>query len=155
MSKIKVLVLPSDRTGVGKFRSIDPHIFLQNLYPDDFHIDIVFDLDINNPSVWDDYQIVHFHRVIAGNYENTANIVKYLKQKGIKTVMDLDDYWLPTKEHPIHDLIRVNKIHEKIVDNIRVADYVLTTTTLFADEIKKYNKNVNQQLNQKNYVLVG
>ena len=84
MSKIKVLVLPSDRTGVGKFRSVDPHIFLQNLYPDDFHIDIVFDLDINNPSVWNDYQIVHFHRVIAGNYENTANIVKYLKQKGIK-----------------------------------------------------------------------
>ena len=142
MSKIKVLVLPSDRTGVGKFRSVDPHIFLQNLYPDDFHIDIVFDLDINNPSVWDDYQIVHFHRVIAGNYENTPNIVNYLKQRGIKTVMDLDDYWLPTKEHPIHDLIRVNKIHEKIVDNIKVADYVLTTTTLFADEIKKYNKNV-------------
>ena len=49
MSKIKVLVLPSDRTGVGKFRSVDPHIFLQNLYPDDFHVDIVFDLDINNP----------------------------------------------------------------------------------------------------------
>ncbi len=48
--------------------------------------------------------------------------------------MDLDDYWLPTKEHPIHDLIRVNKIHEKIVDNVRVADYVLTTTTLFADD---------------------
>ncbi len=29
MSKIKVLVVPSDRTGVGKFRSVDPHIFLQ------------------------------------------------------------------------------------------------------------------------------
>ena len=30
--KINVLVIPSDKTGVGKFRSIDPHIFLQNLY---------------------------------------------------------------------------------------------------------------------------
>ena len=27
--KINVLVIPSDKTGVGKFRSIDPHIFLQ------------------------------------------------------------------------------------------------------------------------------
>ena len=36
MSKINVLVVPSDRTGVGKFRSVDPHIFLQNLYPQDF-----------------------------------------------------------------------------------------------------------------------
>jgi hypothetical protein len=41
MSKIKVLVLPSDRTGVGKFRSVDPHIFLQNQFGDDFHVDIV------------------------------------------------------------------------------------------------------------------
>ena len=32
MSKIKVLVVPSDRTGVGKFRSVDPHVFLQNIY---------------------------------------------------------------------------------------------------------------------------
>ena len=48
MSKIKVLVLPSDRTGVGKFRSVDPHIFLQKLYGEDFHVDIVFDLDFND-----------------------------------------------------------------------------------------------------------
>ena len=40
MSKIRVLVLPSDRTGVGKFRSVEPHIFLQNQNPDDFHVDI-------------------------------------------------------------------------------------------------------------------
>ena len=43
MSKIKILVVPSDRTGVGKFRSVDPHIFLQNQYPDDFHVDIVYE----------------------------------------------------------------------------------------------------------------
>ena len=43
MSKIKVLVVPSDRTGVGKFRSVDPHVFLQNLYGDDFHVDIIYE----------------------------------------------------------------------------------------------------------------
>ena len=43
MSKIKVLVVPSDRTGVGKFRSVDPHIFLQNLYGEDFHVDIIYE----------------------------------------------------------------------------------------------------------------
>ena len=41
MSKIKVLVLPSDRTGVSKFRSVEPHMKLQELYNDDFHVDIV------------------------------------------------------------------------------------------------------------------
>jgi glycosyltransferase involved in cell wall biosynthesis len=49
---------------------------------------------------------------------------------------------MPGKEHPIHDIIRVNKINEKITANLRVSKYVTTTTTLFADEIKKLNKNV-------------
>ena len=40
MPKINVLVLPSDQSGVGKFRSVDPHVNLQINYPNDFHIDI-------------------------------------------------------------------------------------------------------------------
>ena len=56
--------------------------------------------------------------------------------------MDLDDYWLPTKEHPIHQLIIQNKINEKIVANLKVAAHVITTTSLFASEISKINKNV-------------
>jgi glycosyltransferase involved in cell wall biosynthesis len=49
---------------------------------------------------------------------------------------------MPGKEHPIHDIIKVHKINEKIVENLKVAKYVTTTTTIFADEIKKLNKNV-------------
>ena len=48
MSKIKVLVLPSDKTGVGKFRSIDPHVMLQNLYPEEFHVDIDYEPKVND-----------------------------------------------------------------------------------------------------------
>lgn len=61
---------------------------------------------------------------------------------GIVTIADLDDYWLPTREHPAHALIIKNKLHEKIMDNIRAAGYVTTTTEIFAQEIKKLNKNV-------------
>jgi len=49
---------------------------------------------------------------------------------------------MPGKEHPIHDIIKVNKINEKIVANLKVSKYVTTTTELFADEIRKFNKNV-------------
>jgi glycosyltransferase involved in cell wall biosynthesis len=49
---------------------------------------------------------------------------------------------MPGKEHPIHDVIKFNKINEKIVANLKIAKYVTTTTELFADEIKKMNKNV-------------
>jgi glycosyltransferase involved in cell wall biosynthesis len=140
--KINVLVLPSDRTGVGKFRSVDPHLFLQKLYSDDFHVDIVFEPDFSDISFWKKYPIVHFHRSIGQDIDKSVEFVKFLNDLGTITICDLDDYWLPTKEHPLHHLIIQNKFHEKILENLKVAKYVTTTTEIFADEIKKYNKNV-------------
>ena len=142
MSKINVLVLPSDTSGVGKFRSVDPHVMLQNMYPDDFHVDIDYQPKIQDQNYWKKYQIVHIHRNIGNDYNMTPNILKGLKDMGIITVVDLDDYWLPTKEHPIHSIIVQNQIDKKIMENLRHAQYVTTTTEVFADEIKKLNKNV-------------
>jgi len=142
MSKIKILVLPSDRTGVGKFRSIEPHIFLQNKYPEDFHVDIDFEPKMDDISYWTKYDMVCFHRSLNPDYDKSNTLIQVLNSLGIITVMDLDDYWLPTKEHPAYHLVVQHKIHEKILANIKVAKYVTTTTSIFADEIKKYNKNV-------------
>jgi len=142
MSKIKVLVVPSDRTGVGKFRSVDPHIFLQNLYPDDFHVDIVYEPPYDDVNYWTQYQIVSFHRSIGPDFEKAHRLIQMLNSLGVITVCDIDDYWMPGKEHPIHDIIKVHKINEKITANLKVAKYVTTTTSLFADEIRKLNKNV-------------
>jgi len=141
MSKIKVLVLPSDTSGVGKYRSVDPHINLQNLYPNDFHIDIDYKPRINDVSYWKNYQIVHFHRNF-GDLDQCPTIIKLLRSLGIIVIGDMDDYWLPTKEHPIHNLIVNDKMHLKIIENLKASDYVTTTTEIFANEIRKYNKNV-------------
>jgi glycosyltransferase involved in cell wall biosynthesis len=141
MSKIKVLVLPSDTSGVGKFRSVSPHIKLQNLYPDEFHVDIDYSPKINDVNYWKNYQIVHFHRNF-GQMEQCPQIVKSLRSMGIVVIADIDDYWLPTKEHPIHQLIIENKMHLKIIENLKAVDYVTTTTEIFANEIRKFNKNV-------------
>jgi glycosyltransferase involved in cell wall biosynthesis len=141
MSKINVLVLPSDKSGVGKFRSVNPHIALQNLYPEEFHVDIDYEPKINDLNYWKKYQIVHFHRSF-GQIEQCPSIIKTLRNLGIILIADLDDYWLPTKEHPIHQLIIENKMHQKIVENLKAVDYVTTTTEIFANEIKKFNKNV-------------
>jgi glycosyltransferase involved in cell wall biosynthesis len=142
MSKIKVLVVPSDRSGVGKFRSVDPHIFLQNIYGDDFHVDIIYDPSYDDMNFWKQYQIVSFHRSIGPDFEKAHELIQKLNSMDIITVCDIDDYWMPGKEHPIHDIIKFNKINEKITANLKVAKYVTTTTTIFADEIRKYNKNV-------------
>ena len=142
MEKINLLVIPSDKSGVGKFRSVDPHVKLQNMFPNDFHVDIEYDVDINNLEFWKKYHLVHFHRSIGSNYDECPVFIKKLRSMGIIVIGDIDDYWLPTKEHPIQQLILQNKIHEKIVNNLKVCDYVITTTELFANEIKKFNKNV-------------
>lgn len=142
MTKIKVLVLPSDRTGVGKFRSVEPHIFLQNKYPEDFHVDIDYEPKVDDDNYWKNYDIVHFHRTITKDYDSTPKLIEKLHGWGIVTIADIDDYWLPTIEHPAHAMITNNKLHVKIMNNLRAAQYVTTTTSLFAQEIKKLNKNV-------------
>jgi glycosyltransferase involved in cell wall biosynthesis len=74
--------------------------------------------------------------------ENCPNLIKTLRNMGIVVIADIDDYWLPTKEHPIHQLILENKMNLKIIENLKAASYVTTTTEIFANEIRKFNKNV-------------
>jgi glycosyltransferase involved in cell wall biosynthesis len=142
MSKIRVLVLPSDKTGVGKFRSIDPHVCLQNNHSNDFHVDIDYEPKVNDINYWKKYDIVHFHRTIGHEYDNSVNLIQRLNSIGLVTIMDLDDYWLPTKEHPVHQLVIQSNLHKKIIENLKVASHITTTTTVFADEMMKFNKNV-------------
>jgi uncharacterized membrane protein len=142
MQKINILVLPSDRAGVGRYRSVDPHVNLQKHFLNDFQIDIDYEPNVQDDNYWKNYQIVHFHRSIGRDMDESPNIIQKLKSMGIVVIGDIDDYWLPTKEHPIHDLIIQNQIHKKIIANLKVCDYVTTTTELFANEIRKFNKNV-------------
>jgi glycosyltransferase involved in cell wall biosynthesis len=115
---------------------------LQNNHEEDFHVDIDYDPKINDENYWRQYDIVHFHRSIGQDYNQAPLIIQKLNSMGIVTIMDLDDYWLPTKEHPVHQLVLQNKLHEKILANMKVAGNVITTTSIFATEISKYNKNV-------------
>ena len=140
--KIRVLVLPSDKTGVGKFRSVDPHVMLQNNHSDEFHIDIDYEPKLNDINYWKQYDIVHFHRSIGPDMNQAKDLIQRLNLLGLITIMDLDDYWLPTKEHPVHQLVLESKMNERIIDNLKVASHVTTTTSIFASEILKFNKNV-------------
>ena len=141
MKKLKVLVVPSDRTGVSYFRSTNPHIALENNYPNEFHVDVDYEPQINNDEWLKQYDIIHYHRTL-GQYDQMPALLERTKRLGIVTIMDLDDYWSPGPHHPAYYLIKSANIDKMILDNIKVAENVTTTTTLFADEIKKYNKNV-------------
>jgi len=141
MSKIKVLVVPSDRTGVGYFRSTKPHIALEEKYPDEFHVDIEYEPELNNDEWLKQYDVIHYHRTL-GAYEQQEVLLNKLDNLGIATIMDLDDYWSPGQHHPAFLLIKNSGLDKMILNNIRIAKNVTTTTSIFAEEIAKYNKNV-------------
>jgi glycosyltransferase involved in cell wall biosynthesis len=141
MSKIKVLVVPSDRTGVGYFRSTKPHIALEEKYPDEFHVDIEYEPELNNDEWLKQYDVIHYHRTL-GAYEQQEALLNKLDNLGIATIMDLDDYWSPGQHHPAFLLIKNSGLDKMILNNIRIAKNVTTTTSIFAEEIAKHNKNV-------------
>lgn len=141
MKKIKVLVVPSDRTGVSYFRSTNPNLALETNYPDEFSVDIDYEPKFDDDNWLKQYDIIHYHRTF-GPYEKMAEMNEKLIKLGIISIMDLDDYWAPGINHPAYHLIKNAKIDEKIIANLRTSQYVTTTTSIFSSEISKYNKNV-------------
>lgn len=141
MKKFRILVHPSDKTGVGYFRSVTPHIALERNYPDLFAVDIDHEPRYDDDQWLSKYDMVHFHRAF-GPFEKMAETMERLKRLGIVAVMDIDDYWAPGSHHPAYHIIKANELDKKILSNLKLSPHVTTTTKLFADEIRKYNKNV-------------
>ena len=63
MSKIRILAVPSDSHGVGKFRILDPFTYIGDNHSDEIHVDIVFDVP-NSDDYFSNYDIVVFHSFI-------------------------------------------------------------------------------------------
>ena len=141
MSKIKVLVVPSDRTGVSYYRSTIPHIKLEEYFPNEFHVDIDYEPELNNDEYLKKYDLIHYHRTL-GDYNNLISLLERCDKLGIATIMDIDDHWSPGPDHPAWEIIKQHELDKKILNNLKVSKNITTTTKVFADEIGKYNKNV-------------
>ena len=140
-NRIKILVCPSDLYGIGDFRFIAPHVELQKQFGEEF------DVEISTQVNFDDLAYLTQFNIIFGNkdmcsVEKAKEIFPLLKEKGIKIIIDVDDHWNLHPGHPHYQYSKYAKIGERIVKMLPFADYVTTTTDFFANEIKKYNKNV-------------
>jgi glycosyltransferase involved in cell wall biosynthesis len=136
MSKIKLLAIPSDNHGVGKFRILDPYKFIGNHFSDDVHVDISFNVE-DNDTIFLDYDVVVFHSFIHKlSAEKNLERISWLRNKGIKVIMDIDDLWSVDQRHPMFSQMKLNKVPETKVKFMRAVDYITCTTELFATEIK-------------------
>ena len=140
--KIHVLVIPSDRFGVGFYRSVGPHASLDKLYKDDFEVEIKYAVDFSDLQSFDKYDIIHIHKGFYRDMDLFWKFLDYCKEKNITTIMDIDDNWEVGVQHPLYQSNKAMKVPEKLTTNLTKFDYVTTTTSIFADKIKKYNKNV-------------
>lgn len=139
--KSKILIVPSDSQGVGHFRSIWPAQALSSYFDEEFEIEINLSPNLDNIEYLKQFKIIHFHRQL-GPYEIMERIFPALKEAGVLLIMDIDDYWEPPVTHPLFEAVKKEKISEKIIRAMQISDYVTTTTTIFAEQISKYNKNV-------------
>jgi glycosyltransferase involved in cell wall biosynthesis len=136
MSKIRILAIPSDKHGVGKFRIMDPFVFISDKHSDDIHVDITYNAE-DRDEYFLNYDIVVFHTFIhQTNHDHNIKRINWLKSKGIVTVMDIDDLWFVDQRHPMYHAIKANKIGEMKIDMLKTVDYVSTTTSIFAQTIK-------------------
>lgn len=141
MSKIKILVVPSDRTGVSYFRSTVPHIKLEQYFPNEFHVDIDYEPELDNDKFLKQYDIIHYHRTL-GEYEKMESLLNRCDDLGIVTIMDIDDHWSPGPNHPAWEIIKSNELDKKILNNLKLSRNITTTTQIFAEHMKKINENI-------------
>lgn len=140
--KINVLVVPSDVFGIGHYRSVSPHTMLNTMYGDEFDVEIEYTPNWADLESFRKYDIVHFHKGIFNNMVQFWNALEFFKENGIVTIMDIDDYWVLPQTHPMYHQNKVLGHQDMIIKNLRMVDYVTTTTDIFADKIRKHNPNV-------------
>lgn len=140
--KYNVLVVPSDKFGCGLHRSLNPHIQLDKLYGDKFNVEINYSPNWTDLASFDKYDIIHIHKGLYNDMETFWKFLDYCKEHKITTIMDIDDNWDVGPQHPLYLTNKSMKVPEKMIENIKRFDYVTTTTEIFANKIRKYNKNV-------------
>lgn len=140
----KVLVLSGDYHGVGYYRLFMPHICMNEK---DFKFDIRMLytaenilLDVNFLKY---YSIIIFNKTLPFvNRQHVDAFFNICKSLNIKVLYDIDDYWELYPEHLNYKNWKNSNSKEEVLYLIKKSDVVITTTTLFAEKIKEYNKNV-------------
>lgn len=73
---------------------------------------------------------------------DTPDILKRLRKLGFKIICDIDDYWFLDKSHYLYEHLSKSNVPNRIIESLKFADAVTTTTAALADRIKEHNKNI-------------
>lgn len=141
---IKILVLNSDVDGVGFFRLLSPHLTMND---GEFEVDIRLLMDgtlnLLDENFIKQYDIIIYNKSLPFSKPEYNEHFRYiLKKNNVKLIFDIDDFWILNAQHLNYDVWKNSKSDEIVVQNIKTADHVITTTSLFAERISQENPNV-------------
>jgi hypothetical protein len=130
---MRILAITSKFSGVGYHRIMMPLVNMKK--------DYCMITDTINELVFDNnYDIVIFNRFLAST--DAKLLVKMKLKYNFKLIVDNDDYWVLPPSHILSQRYRESNIAEIIIEYMRVADLCTCTHERLAEEIYKFNPNV-------------
>jgi|694.fasta_scaffold02507_26 hypothetical protein len=130
---MRILAVTSKFSGVGYHRIMMPLVNMRK--------DYCMITDTINELVFDNnYDIVIFNRFLTST--DAKLLVKMKLKYDFKLIVDNDDYWILPPSHVLYERYKESNISEVITEYMRVADLCTCTHERLADEIYKYNTNV-------------
>jgi glycosyltransferase involved in cell wall biosynthesis len=138
MPKIKLLAIPSDKYAVGKYRILEPYLYIGEYHSDDIHVDVAYDVP-DEDSFFNGYDVVVFHSHIhRKSHEDNIKRIEWLKLQGIKVIMDIDDYWNVGPNHMLYHSYKKSEHPRRRVELLKISDYITTTTNFLQNTIRKH-----------------
>lgn len=135
------VAIPDQYAGCGFYRQYQPHNRLAKIHKD---VSVLLGAGLKqdeNEFIPDDaiadIDIMQQHK----QYFDIL-LVKKCKSQGVVTIIDFDDWWHVDTEHLFYKKYLKGKISDKLIEVLRLSDWVTCTTDRLAEEIYKINKNV-------------
>jgi len=134
MSRPFVVAFHRPKSGVSYHRVFAPLICHKDA--DIYFIDKITDLD---PEVW--HKVTHVFASRVFPVDPFDDFITLCKREGIRLILDQDDWWVLPPAHPLRG-IYVDRMKERIIKSLKVADEVWVTNKHLASKVKKYNTNI-------------
>lgn len=137
MRKKRILCGSMSKNGVSYHRLLLPYHALQKLYPDDY--EVVFGYDNTKPIEEIIEYVKTFDFFVYNRLEN-SKLLEAIKGY-VKIIIDIDDWWRLPDSHPSAHRYKEYGITQRIVENIKNADFVTTTTPILQSKIRSLGRN--------------
>jgi hypothetical protein len=130
---MRILAITSKQSGVGYHRIMMPLVNMKKDYC------LITDT-LSEETFEGNYDIVVMNRMLANITPD--QMIEWRKKYGFKLIVDNDDYWHLDPSHILYQNYILNSIPEQIVNWIQIADLCTCTHDRLAEEIYKYNTNI-------------